>query len=71
LKDFSKFKVDMIIEVAHPSITCEFGAEFLKFSNFFCGSPTALADLKLETILRYTAETSILFEGGAKSLSQS
>jgi aspartate dehydrogenase len=56
LKDFSKFKVDMIIEVAHPSITCEFGAEFLKFSNFFCGSPTALADLKLETILRHTAE---------------
>lgn len=56
LKDFKEKKVDLIIEVAHPNITKEFGVEFLKYSNFFCGSPTALADEKVESDLRKACE---------------
>jgi hypothetical protein len=34
LKDFVKYEVDLIVEVSHPIITRQFGAEFLKHSDF-------------------------------------
>ena len=35
LTNFKDFKPEIIVEVAHPLITKEFGAEFLKFAGFF------------------------------------
>jgi len=40
---------DVIVEVAHPDITKQFGAKFLAAADFMIGSPTALADVGLET----------------------
>lgn len=56
LKDFKEYELDLIVEVAHPNITKDYGIEFLKYTNFFCGSPTALADEKLEKELRKVAD---------------
>lgn len=55
LEDFSKRNADLIIEVAHISITKTYGEQFLQSSDFMIGSPTALADLELETSLRRKA----------------
>ncbi|XP_064392117.1 aspartate dehydrogenase domain-containing protein-like [Halichondria panicea] len=44
LNDCSSRHPDLIVEVAHPSISAEYGMEFLKFADFMIGSPTALAD---------------------------
>ncbi|KAH9525693.1 hypothetical protein Btru_002056 [Bulinus truncatus] len=58
LQDLSDFKdkcADLIIEVAHPSITKQYGPLFLQHADFMIGSPTALADVDLETSLRAAA----------------
>lgn len=52
LEDVSSFTVDLIAEVSHPDIARDFGVKFLGQANLFMGSPTALADLKLEEELR-------------------
>ncbi|KAK6184979.1 hypothetical protein SNE40_007314 [Patella caerulea] len=57
LSDFPELNPDLIVEVAHPSITHQYGTEFLKHADFMMGSPTALADKELESKLR-TAATS-------------
>jgi len=56
LKDFVKYEVDIIVEVSHPIITRQFGAEFLKHSDFMIGSPSALADKDLEKSLISASE---------------
>lgn len=52
LEDLSEFagrKADLIIEVAHPNITKQYGAAFLASgADYMCGSPTAFADPDLE-----------------------
>ena len=47
--------VDLIIEVCHPAIIAAHGAAFLAFADLFLGSPTALADARLEAALRGAA----------------
>ena len=55
LDDFSSRGVDLIVEVAHLSITRTFGEKFLEHTNYMIGSPTALADAQLEGNLRAKA----------------
>lgn len=33
LKDFTKYEVDIIVEVSHPVIIHKFGGEFIKYSD--------------------------------------
>lgn len=48
LNEFNKFKTDIIIEVAHPIISENYGVKFLENgSDYMIGSPTALADENL------------------------
>jgi predicted dinucleotide-utilizing enzyme len=69
LKEFSKFEVDLIVEVSHSSITKMYGASFLRHANYFVGSPTCFADLDLERLLRNEVLTlgknSVLIPRGA------
>lgn len=44
--------VDLIIEVAHPSITEKFGAFLVKQANYFVGSPTCFANAETEKSVR-------------------
>lgn len=59
LRDLTRFAehgaVDLIVEVAHPSITEQFGAQFLAHADYFCGSPTAFADEATERSIRAAA----------------
>ncbi|XP_014667195.1 PREDICTED: putative L-aspartate dehydrogenase isoform X2 [Priapulus caudatus] len=52
LAEFVHIEVDLIVEVAHPSISMQYGPLFLQHADYMMGSPTALADRKLETTLR-------------------
>eukprot|EP01120_Amphizonella_sp_Union-15-10_P003646 TRINITY_DN14053_c0_g1_i1.p1 TRINITY_DN14053_c0_g1~~TRINITY_DN14053_c0_g1_i1.p1 ORF type:complete len:282 (-),score=45.24 TRINITY_DN14053_c0_g1_i1:82-927(-) len=52
LSDFRSKKPDLIVEVAHPSITQKYGKDFLDFCDYMIGSPTALADIETEKIVR-------------------
>ena len=52
---FAERKADLIVEVAHPAITEEYGAKFLEHADFFCGSPTCFADRELEERIRAAA----------------
>ncbi|XP_069057104.1 aspartate dehydrogenase domain-containing protein isoform X1 [Pleurodeles waltl] len=52
LSDFKDRGADLIVEVAHPCITREYGKRFLSTSHFMVGSPTALADPATEQSLR-------------------
>ena len=59
LDDFAAHPVDVIIEVAHPSITAKYGAAFVRHADFVSGSPTAFADAGVEAAIRAAAaETS-------------
>ncbi|XP_073493342.1 aspartate dehydrogenase domain-containing protein isoform X2 [Phyllobates terribilis] len=49
---------DLIVEVAHPSITRRFGERFISAANLLVGSPTALADEDTERRLRGRAKMS-------------
>ena len=51
LKDFATYSPELIIEVAHPSITQEYGPEFLKFADYFVGKQR-IASCELTGILR-------------------
>lgn len=58
LEDLDKFaekKANLIVEVAHPTITRSHGVQFLKYADYFIGSPTALADPEIEAALRQEA----------------
>eukprot|EP00298_Acanthocystis_sp_HF-20_P006707 c16483_g1_i1.p1 GENE.c16483_g1_i1~~c16483_g1_i1.p1 ORF type:complete len:306 (+),score=148.65 c16483_g1_i1:24-920(+) len=56
LSDFKSFNSDLIIEVAHPSITAEYGTQFIEYCDYFVGSPTAFSELKVEEAMRKKAE---------------
>lgn len=58
LAEFEERKADLIVEVAHPSITKTFGEHFLSAANLLVGSPTALADEDTERRLRGRAKLS-------------
>merc|ERR1711884_19567 len=52
---------DLIVEVAHPDVTKEFGAKFLEVADFMIGSPAALAEPNLEKMLRSAATKHALY----------
>ena len=60
LADFKQKECDLIVEVAHPSITEQHGADFLSHCDYMVGSPTALSNAELEAKLREVA-TSCFF----------
>lgn len=51
IEDFRTYQPDLVIEVAHPDVTKQFGAEILSFCDYFIGSPSVLADRQLEANL--------------------
>ena len=53
---FAERKADLIVEVAHPSISKSHGAKFLQFADYMVGSPTAFADSEIEESLRRLAD---------------
>ena len=55
LEEVASRSPDLIVEVAHPSISRDFGAAFLRVADYFVGSPTALADAEVEARLREAA----------------
>ncbi|XP_074642864.1 aspartate dehydrogenase domain-containing protein-like [Tubulanus polymorphus] len=64
LEDLSLFadrKPDLIVEVAHPLITAQFGVDFLKVADYLVGSPTTFADIKVEESMREAATTHGLY----------
>lgn len=48
---------DLIVEVAHPSITVNYGEGFLDVADYMIGSPTALANPDIENKLRDKASS--------------
>lgn len=48
-------RIDLVVEVCHPSITQQYGAYFLQHADLFVGSPTAFADTRTESTLREIA----------------
>ncbi|XP_048252420.1 putative L-aspartate dehydrogenase isoform X2 [Haliotis rufescens] len=55
VSDFEKYRADLVVEVAHPSITQQYGPDILQKADYMIGSPTALADADLEAGLRSAA----------------
>jgi len=55
LKDFAIRKPDLIVEVAHPSITHDFGSQFLQCADYLIGSPTALTNAATERLVKESA----------------
>ncbi|KAG9342850.1 hypothetical protein JZ751_015057 [Albula glossodonta] len=55
LSQFTERNVDLIVEVCHPQIVKEFGAQFLSRAHFMVGSPSALADPHLNQQLHQAA----------------
>ncbi|MFT7519400.1 MAG: aspartate dehydrogenase [Kiritimatiellia bacterium] len=51
LEDVASACPDLIVEVAHPDITKQFGAHFLSVCDYLPGSPTAFADREVERTL--------------------
>ncbi|XP_063040324.1 aspartate dehydrogenase domain-containing protein [Engraulis encrasicolus] len=56
LQDFPQRGADVIVEVCHPQIVKDFGAQFLSKSHFLVGSPSALSDPDLNQQLRHAAK---------------
>lgn len=52
IEDFRTRLPDLVIEVAHPNVTRQFGAEILSHCDYFIGSPSVLADRQLEVSLK-------------------
>eukprot|EP01104_Vermistella_antarctica_P013834 TRINITY_DN4257_c0_g2_i1.p1 TRINITY_DN4257_c0_g2~~TRINITY_DN4257_c0_g2_i1.p1 ORF type:complete len:324 (-),score=60.53 TRINITY_DN4257_c0_g2_i1:2-973(-) len=52
IEDFKSFRPDIIVEVAHPSITLNHVEQFLTYCDYFVGSPTAFADPEVEAKVR-------------------
>uniref|UniRef100_A0A914XSE3 Aspartate dehydrogenase domain-containing protein n=1 Tax=Plectus sambesii TaxID=2011161 RepID=A0A914XSE3_9BILA len=49
--------IDLVVEVAHPSVIKKYGAAILEECNLFIGSPTALADADThDTIAKLTTK---------------
>ncbi|KAL9982167.1 hypothetical protein ACROYT_G010978 [Oculina patagonica] len=57
LSSFAERDPDLIVEVAHPSITADYGEAFLDVADYMVGSPTALANLDVENRLRQKASS--------------
>ena len=56
LAGFARFRADLVVEVAHPSVSRDHGAAFLEATDYMPLSLTALADPRLEEKLVSTAD---------------
>ncbi|XP_071789928.1 aspartate dehydrogenase domain-containing protein-like [Asterias amurensis] len=56
LAGFAERKPDLIVEVAHPLISSQYGEAFLAVADYMVGSPTALADQEVEDKLKEAAK---------------
>ena len=56
LYDFATREPDLIVEMAHPDISRQYGEAFLRKTSYMMLSVTALADAALEARLRATAD---------------
>ncbi|XP_077995667.1 aspartate dehydrogenase domain-containing protein-like [Glandiceps talaboti] len=56
LAAFADRKADLIVEVAHPSISNEYGEAFLQVADYMVGSPTTFANQEVEDRLRAAAK---------------
>ncbi len=68
LANFAERKADLILELAHPAITAEYGEAFLSSTNYMMLSVTAMADQTLAARLEKTAvesDTSLFIPHGA------
>lgn len=61
LDTFHERGADLIVEVAHPCITRDYGERFLKHADYMIGSPTAMADVEIERKLRAAANQNGLY----------
>ena len=55
LSEFASRHPDVVVEVAHPAISREYGTAFLDCCDYMAGSPTAFATLETEQALRAAA----------------
>ena len=55
LEEFERFHPNLVVEVAHPIITWEYGARFLSHCDYLAGSPTAFAKGRIEEQMRTLA----------------
>ena len=55
LDRFKQFNPDLVVEVAHPVITWEYGTHFLSHCDYLAGSPTAFAKPGVEELMREAA----------------
>lgn len=51
-----KYKVDILVEVAHPMLYKEYGVKWINSADVFLGSPTAMADSEVGPLLFAEAE---------------
>lgn len=55
LGDFAARGADLIVEMAHPAISREYAAKFLKEADYMPGSPSCFADRNLEAAVAAAA----------------
>lgn len=66
LNNFAERKADLIVEVAHPSISLSHGQMFVSVADYMVGSPTAFANQDVEDQLRKAAlEHGVYIPSGA------
>ena len=58
LGDFASRQADLIVELAHPDITRDYGVEFLKTADYMPMSLTVFADAEIDARLRDAADSS-------------
>ncbi|XP_002736499.1 aspartate dehydrogenase domain-containing protein-like [Saccoglossus kowalevskii] len=56
LSEFAERDADLIVEVAHPVISLQYGEKFLQHADYMVGSPTSLAEQEVENKLRSAAK---------------
>lgn len=61
LQEFTQRQADLIVEVAHPCISDQYGEAFLSHADYMIGSPTALAEARVESKLRKAAKHNGLY----------
>ncbi|GFY71907.1 putative L-aspartate dehydrogenase [Trichonephila inaurata madagascariensis] len=61
IDDFKSKKPDIVVEVAHPSVTKIYGKHILEYCDYMIGSPTALCDENLLEDLKVAAAVNTLY----------
>ena len=58
LADFAQSSPDLVVEMAHPDITRQWGQKIVEKTNYMLVSVTAMADREIEQMLEETAKKS-------------